>query len=147
MLLGGSGPWRSTSGSAITGLRSFTGKRRGATLKRNTTGNSSPLAACTVIICTTTAISPGMISTPAHTEAYGNVALKEAREAMIPSARIGSGEDIADVAVFLASDASRYINGANIPVDGGVTRALLGLMPMPAGNGEIKTTLEQHNLR
>ena len=93
------------------------------------------------------AISPGMISTPAHAEAYGNVALKEAREAMIPSARIGSGEDIADVAVFLASDASRYINGANIPVDGGVTRALLGLMPMPADNGEITTTLAQLKLR
>jgi len=93
------------------------------------------------------AISPGMISTPAHAEAYSNVALKEAREAMIPSARIGSGQDIADVAVFLASDAARYINGANIPVDGGVTRALLGLMPMPAANGEITTTLEQLNLR
>lgn len=93
------------------------------------------------------AISPGMISTPAHAEAYSNVALKEAREAMIPSARIGSGEDIADVVVFLASDASRYINGANIPVDGGVTKALLGLMPMPAGNGEIMTTLAQLKLR
>lgn len=93
------------------------------------------------------AISPGMISTPAHAEAYGNVALKEAREAMIPSARIGSGEDIADVVVFLASDAARYINGANIPVDGGVTRALLGLMPMPADNGEITTTLAQLKLR
>lgn len=93
------------------------------------------------------AISPGMISTPAHAEAYSNSALKEAREAMVPSARIGSGEDIADVAVFLASDASRYINGANIPVDGGVTRALLGLMPMPASNGEITTTLAQLKLR
>ena len=89
------------------------------------------------------AISPGMISTPAHAEAYGNIALKEAREAMIPSGRIGGGEDIADVAVFLASDAARYINGANIPVDGGVTKALLGLMPMPGGNGEIRTTLAQ----
>ncbi|MSO91547.1 MAG: SDR family oxidoreductase [Acetobacteraceae bacterium] len=93
------------------------------------------------------AISPGMISTPAHAEAYGDITLREAREAMVPLARIGSGEDIADVAVFLASDASRYINGANIPVDGGVTKALIGLMPMPAGNGEIKTTLEQLRLR
>jgi len=93
------------------------------------------------------AISPGMISTPAHAEAYSNVALREAREAMVPSARIGGGDDIADVAVFLASDAARYINGANIPVDGGVTRALLGLMPMPAENGEITTTLAQLKLR
>lgn len=89
------------------------------------------------------AISPGMISTPAHAEAYRNDALREAREAMVPSARIGSGEDIADVAVFLASDASRYINGANIPVDGGVTKALLGLMPMPGDNGALTTTLAQ----
>lgn len=93
------------------------------------------------------AISPGMISTPAHAEAYSNASLREAREAMIPSARIGSGEEIADVAVFLASDASRYINGANIPVDGGVTKALLGLMPMPAGNGEITTTIAQLKMR
>ncbi len=93
------------------------------------------------------AISPGMISTPAHAEAYNNTDLKEAREAMIPSGRIGSGEDIADVAVFLASDAARYINGANIPVDGGVTKSLLGLMPMPAGNGEVTTTLAQLKLR
>ncbi len=93
------------------------------------------------------AISPGMISTPAHAEAYSNMTLKEAREAMVPSARIGSGEDIADVVVFLASDASRYINGANIPVDGGVTRALLGIMPMPAANGEILSTLAQLKLR
>jgi NAD(P)-dependent dehydrogenase (short-subunit alcohol dehydrogenase family) len=93
------------------------------------------------------AISPGMISTPAHAETYANADLKEAREAMIPSARIGTGEDIADVAVFLASDAARYINGANIPVDGGVTRALLGIMPMPAHNGEIASSLAQLRLR
>jgi NAD(P)-dependent dehydrogenase (short-subunit alcohol dehydrogenase family) len=38
------------------------------------------------------AISPGMIATPARAEAYGNVALREAREAMVPSGRIGNGD-------------------------------------------------------
>lgn len=93
------------------------------------------------------AISPGMISTPAHVEAYSNEELMAAREAMIPAGRVGEGNDIADVVVFLASDAARYINGANIPVDGGVTKALLALMPIPTANGELDTTLGQLGLR
>jgi NAD(P)-dependent dehydrogenase (short-subunit alcohol dehydrogenase family) len=93
------------------------------------------------------AISPGMIVTPVHAEAYGNAAVKTAREAMVPVGRLGNGTDIADVAVFLASDAARYINGANIPVDGGITKALVGLMPMATANGEVTTTVAQLALR
>ena len=88
-----------------------------------------------------------MISTPAHAAAYANEQLKGAREAMVPLGRVGQGEDIADVVVFLASDAARYINGANIPVDGGVTRALLALMPVETANAEIESTLEQLKMR
>jgi NAD(P)-dependent dehydrogenase (short-subunit alcohol dehydrogenase family) len=93
------------------------------------------------------AISPGMISTPAHAEAYSNEELKAAREAMVPAGRIGDGTDIADVVVFLASDAARYINGANIPVDGGISKALVALMPVVTANGELSTSLEEVALR
>jgi NAD(P)-dependent dehydrogenase (short-subunit alcohol dehydrogenase family) len=93
------------------------------------------------------AISPGMIVTPFHAEAYGNDDVRTAREAMVPLGRLGTGYDIADVAVFLASDAARYINGANIPVDGGVTKALVGLMPIATANGELTTTLAELALR
>ena len=93
------------------------------------------------------AISPGMIVTPVHAEAYGNEAVRTAREAMVPMGRLGEGNDIADVVVFLASDAARYINGANIPVDGGVTKALVGLMPVATANGELTTVVAQLGLK
>ena len=93
------------------------------------------------------AISPGMIMTPVHAAAYGNAAVKAAREEMVPLRRVGDGTDIADVVVFLASDAARYINGANIPVDGGITKALVALMPLAAANGEVVTTMTELGLK
>ena len=39
----------------------------------------------------------------------------------IPLGRMGDANDVADVAVFLASEASRYVTGVTIPVGGGLT--------------------------
>lgn len=44
--------------------------------------------------------------------------------AQIPSGRLGHAEEIASVAAFLASDDASYINGAMVPVDGGVSSKL-----------------------
>jgi 3alpha(or 20beta)-hydroxysteroid dehydrogenase len=40
--------------------------------------------------------------------------------ALTPSGRMGEVADMADAVVFLASDASRFVNGAGLPVDGGM---------------------------
>ena len=48
---------------------------------------------------------------------------KETRVASIPAGRFGQPQDIAGLAVFLASDESSWMTGTAIPVDGGVTAA------------------------
>jgi NAD(P)-dependent dehydrogenase (short-subunit alcohol dehydrogenase family) len=44
----------------------------------------------------------------------------------IPAGRVGTAQDIADALVFLASDASSYIRGIDLIVDGGMTRVYAG---------------------
>lgn len=66
-------------------------------------------------------ISPGMVRTPA-TESAGahDGAAREALLARIPLGRVGTPEDIAWCAVYLASRESAWVTGGNFPVDGGV---------------------------
>jgi NAD(P)-dependent dehydrogenase (short-subunit alcohol dehydrogenase family) len=65
------------------------------------------------------AIGPGLIATPLNAKARENPAYMKNFEGRIPLGRIGTPEDIAPVAVFLASDMARYITGVTLPVDGG----------------------------
>ncbi len=48
----------------------------------------------------------------------------EAERAIIPAGRFGKPEELAQAIVFLASPAAAYINGINVPVDGGRTGCL-----------------------
>lgn len=66
------------------------------------------------------AIAPGYMKTEL-TKNIKEVNPKQYEELTnrIPAGRWGDPEDLAGIAVFLASDASRYISGAVIPVDGG----------------------------
>jgi NAD(P)-dependent dehydrogenase (short-subunit alcohol dehydrogenase family) len=45
--------------------------------------------------------------------------MKERLASTVPLQRLGQADDCADVAMFLASDAARYVNGVVLPVDGG----------------------------
>lgn len=67
---------------------------------------------------TVNAIAPGFIKTE-MTDAMTDKA-KEAVLSAIPMKRMGQVEDIANLAVFLASDEASYITGEVIRVDGGV---------------------------
>ena len=66
-------------------------------------------------------ICPGAIRTPINKPAWDTPAAYKALLRLIPYQRIGEPEDIARVAVFLASDQSDYITGASIFTDGGMT--------------------------
>jgi NAD(P)-dependent dehydrogenase (short-subunit alcohol dehydrogenase family) len=65
------------------------------------------------------AIGPGLIATPLNAKARENPDYMKNFQHRIPMGRIGTPEDIAPVAVFLASDMARYVTGVTMPVDGG----------------------------
>ena len=76
------------------------------------------------------AIAPGMVSFTGMS-ASETAEMRELRGGTLPLGRTGTPADIADVAVFLLSDAARYVTGAVVPVDGGWGVALMGMTPRP----------------
>ena len=68
---------------------------------------------------TVNCISPGWI----ETEGYDS--FSELDHSQHPSGRVGKPEDIFNVCAFLADEKSDFINGANIVVDGGMTKRMI----------------------
>lgn len=73
-------------------------------------------------------IAPGYINTPMIykqiSSAYDTVEeMVAARDALSPTGKMGDSFDVANAALFLASDESRYINGICLPVDGGLVQS------------------------
>lgn len=72
------------------------------------------------------AVSPGPISTPF----FGKIGLSEQQlnamasdiETKVPMGRFGEAEEVAKVAVFLASDDASFVTGSELVVDGGLTQ-------------------------
>ncbi|NWJ44481.1 MAG: SDR family oxidoreductase [Chloroflexi bacterium] len=67
------------------------------------------------------AIAPGFIKTKMSSVLWQNEGLANKMIAQTPAGRIGDTEDIAGVALFLASSASNYITGQTLVADGGIT--------------------------
>ena len=70
---------------------------------------------------TVNAIAPGMILTPMNNKAMDDAAYRETLEKNIPLQRAGQPDEIAGVAVFLASPAGAYLTGSTVTVDGGLS--------------------------
>lgn len=69
-------------------------------------------------------VSPGPIDTPlqdrAEAKAKDSRAFREHQQDAVPQGRYGDPDEVASLILFLCSDAAQYINGAVIPIDGGM---------------------------
>ena len=65
------------------------------------------------------AICPGLIRTPLTEQYFAEDAFEEGLLTVVPQGRAGVAADVADAALYLASDQSAYVNGVALTVDGG----------------------------
>jgi glucose 1-dehydrogenase len=70
---------------------------------------------------TVNSIAPGAIATPINTKLLNDPVKLRSLTEQIPLGRLGRPEDVAGLAVFLASDEARYVTGSTYVVDGGLT--------------------------
>lgn len=70
---------------------------------------------------TANVITPGWIETPMTARSVGNEKFESSVIRRVPFRRWGTGEDFAGLAVYLASDASKYHTADNFIIDGGYT--------------------------
>ncbi|MFQ5709778.1 MAG: glucose 1-dehydrogenase [bacterium] len=71
------------------------------------------------------AICPGPVETPLLAELLADPKRRQRRLVHIPAGRFAKAQDVANAALYLASDESSYINGATFTVDGGITSAYI----------------------
>ena len=79
------------------------------------------------------AVGPGLVPTEGTGAVYDDPAVREVRAGAVPLRRLGTDADIAGVVAFLVSPDAAYVNGQVLYVDGGLSQALMTLLPRPPG--------------
>jgi NAD(P)-dependent dehydrogenase (short-subunit alcohol dehydrogenase family) len=74
-------------------------------------------------------IAPGFIDAGMQAPFFENEDVRRLRSNSVPLKRLGSAQDVAECALFLASDKAGYISGENITIDGGVIHSVLMQLP------------------
>ena len=78
------------------------------------------------------AVGPGLIATEGA-GIYHDAEVRRIRADAVPLRRLGSPNDISEAVAFFASDASAYITGQVLYVDGGFSSSLMTTLPRPPG--------------
>jgi NAD(P)-dependent dehydrogenase (short-subunit alcohol dehydrogenase family) len=78
------------------------------------------------------AVAPGLVDGGMSTPIYADPDIRRRRSGAVPLGRLGTGDDVASVVLFLLSDAAAYVTGTEVLVDGGVTMSVIATLPRPA---------------
>ena len=79
----------------------------------------------------TNAVAPGMVDGGMSAPIFADEEMRTLRTGRVPLRRLGREDDIAEAVAWLASEASSYVNGQTLVVDGGVTSSVLAFLPRP----------------
>lgn len=77
------------------------------------------------------AVAPGLIDAGMSEPIYADPDIRRRRSSRVPLGRLGTGDEVSAVVLFLLSEAAAYVTGTEILVDGGVTRSVIGTLPRP----------------
>ncbi len=107
----------------LAGLGSYAASKHGLVgLSKSVVAESAKHGIRVNVVC------PGPIDTPLQTRAESKsgdpAEFRRHQEAAIPQGRYGRPDEVASLVAFLLSDTAEYINGAIIPIDGGLTATL-----------------------
>jgi NAD(P)-dependent dehydrogenase (short-subunit alcohol dehydrogenase family) len=75
------------------------------------------------------AVAPGFIDGGMSAPIFANPEVRRVRGAAVPLRRLGTCEDVAEVILWLASDAASYVTGQNIAIDGGLINTAIANLP------------------